>query len=211
MTTILYVDDMPMLTKFYGTALTKAGYEIITAESGETCLEILRKQAPDLILLDIMMNPMDGWEVLSKIRKDDPDHTIPVIMLTAKSIFPGEVFMYGEWFDGYIMKPLTIAALNTEIADYFLLRESISRETSGAQKAGANPAAIKEYGLLRVRVRVWERIIDRLEQMFANAEEMDISNQEILDQLDAIRDRLRMYKARCNELAATFEKGEGVN
>jgi DNA-binding response OmpR family regulator len=201
MMNILYIDDMPLLTKFYGQALTKAGYEITTAKSGEECLEILQTQKPDLILLDIMMKPMDGWQVLSRIRKNDPDHNIPVIMLTAKSIFPGEVFMYGEFFDGYIMKPLTIDALNKEISDYFLLRETIRRET-----AGANPATIDEYTLLRVRVNVWERIITRLEQMLANAEEMSISNEEIFKQLDAIKDRLRTYQTRCGELAATLKK-----
>ena len=204
MTNILYVDDMPLLTKFYGQALTKAGYEITTAKNGEDCLEILQTETPDLILLDIMMKPMDGWEVLTKIRKNDPDHTIPVIMLTAKSIFPAEVFMYGEFFDGYIMKPLTINALNKEIADYFHLKETISRETAGAQKEGATPATIQEYGLLRVRIKVWERIVARLEQMLANAEEMSISNEEIFKQLDALKDRLRTYQTRCNEIATTF-------
>ena len=205
MTTILYVDDMPMLTKFYGMALTKAGYEITTAESGEECLEILRTQTPDLILLDIMMKPMDGWEVLSGIRKNDPDHNIPVIMLTAKSIFSKDIFMYGEWFDGYIMKPLTIDALNKEIADYFLLRESINRETANAQKKGINPATIHEYSLLRVRVKVWERLLAHQEEMLADAEEVDISNELIREQINTIRDRIRTYQTRCDEIAATFE------
>ena len=61
MYTILIVDDSPMIVDVFVTMLERGGYKPITAFSGEECLETLRSTIPDLILLDIMMEPMDGW------------------------------------------------------------------------------------------------------------------------------------------------------
>ena len=82
---ILVVDDEDGVLYLISTILKKAGHNIITASNGEECLEILKKEKPDLILLDIMMPGMDGHDTC-KVIKTSPEYgSIPVAMLTVKS------------------------------------------------------------------------------------------------------------------------------
>ena len=69
MFTILVVDDSPFIVDVFVTMLERGGYRTVAAYGGEECLEILKTVTPDLILLDIMMEPMDGWETLRRSRK----------------------------------------------------------------------------------------------------------------------------------------------
>ena len=90
-------------------------YEIIPAESGKKCFELLEKNVkPDLILLDIMMPSMDGWEVFDKLRASQLWKSIPVIFLTARSdalaANAGALIA-----DDYIEKPIDIDELKTRI------------------------------------------------------------------------------------------------
>jgi CheY-like chemotaxis protein len=83
---ILVVDDEEDLRKILGEILRSEGYYVIFANSGEMCLEILKKEKPDLILMDIMMPGMDGWEVVQKIKEDESNKGIKISMLTVKSM-----------------------------------------------------------------------------------------------------------------------------
>ena len=90
MYTILVVDDSPFIVDVFVTMLERGGYRTVAAYGGEECLEILKTVTPDLILLDIMMEPMDGWETLEKIKENPTTKEIPVLMLTAKQLTPVE-------------------------------------------------------------------------------------------------------------------------
>jgi putative two-component system response regulator len=85
MSKILIVDDEMDIRFVIGKMLTKEGFEIIEAESGEVALEVLKENSPDLILLDVMMPGLDGWETCAKIKSEEKTSHIPVIMLTAKT------------------------------------------------------------------------------------------------------------------------------
>ncbi|HFD40066.1 MAG TPA: response regulator [Anaerolineae bacterium] len=80
---ILCIEDDPDMIDYIRLILTKAGYEVIGAEGGEAGLEAMRREAPDLILLDLMMPGMDGAEVLLHKKEDPAIRDIPVIALTA--------------------------------------------------------------------------------------------------------------------------------
>jgi DNA-binding response OmpR family regulator len=80
---ILVVDDEPDVTSFLAEALSSHGYRAITASSGEEALGAIPREPPDLILLDLMMPGMSGWEVLRKLR-DSAFAGIPVIVLSAR-------------------------------------------------------------------------------------------------------------------------------
>jgi DNA-binding response OmpR family regulator len=69
MTKIMAVDDEPDITKLIEKILKKAGYNVTTCNSGKECLEKYKKEKPDLVLLDVMMPGMDGWEVYKQIKK----------------------------------------------------------------------------------------------------------------------------------------------
>lgn len=90
-------------------------YEIIGANSGKMCFELLEKNVkPDLILLDIMMPKMDGWEVFDKLRANQKYKNIPVIFLTARS--DGFAANAGSMIaEDYIEKPVDIDELKTRI------------------------------------------------------------------------------------------------
>ncbi|KUL00043.1 MAG: Response regulator receiver protein, partial [Methanoculleus marisnigri] len=105
MYTILAVDDSPMIVDVFVTMLERGGYRPITAFSGEECLEVLNATPPDLVLLDIMMEPMDGWETLGRIKTNPATRDIPVLMLTAKPLTPEEANEYGAYIEDYILKP----------------------------------------------------------------------------------------------------------
>ena len=80
--TILAVDDESDVLLIVKTALQAEGYNVVTAPDGPDALKTAHEEKPDLILLDVMMPDMDGFEVLDKLRDDDVTCQIPVIMLT---------------------------------------------------------------------------------------------------------------------------------
>jgi len=84
MKSILVVDDEPDLRFVLRKMLEKEGYTINEAEDGEKALELLKGNKPDLILLDIMMPGMDGWETAKRIKSDPENKHIKIAMLTAK-------------------------------------------------------------------------------------------------------------------------------
>ncbi len=84
MQTILIIEDEPILQKALSVALQQAGYEIKSALEGETGLKLAKEIKPNLILLDLILPKMDGFEILSlcKLKKDESAKDIPVIILT---------------------------------------------------------------------------------------------------------------------------------
>ena len=82
---ILVCDDEPYILMALTDAVEMEGYDCVTAINGKEALERAREEIPDLILLDIMMPYMDGYEVCEALKADDATKGIPVIMLTAKS------------------------------------------------------------------------------------------------------------------------------
>lgn len=82
MQTILIIEDEPILQKALSVALQQAGYEIKSALEGETGLKLAKEIKPNLILLDLILPKMDGFEILSELKKDESVKDIPVIILT---------------------------------------------------------------------------------------------------------------------------------
>jgi CheY-like chemotaxis protein len=85
MAKILLVDDNSKIRIITRMMLEKTGHEVLEASSGEEGLKMLEKDTPDLILLDIMMPGMDGWEVCQKIKADEKYRDIPLVMLTVRA------------------------------------------------------------------------------------------------------------------------------
>lgn len=79
---ILFIEDESALQKTLGTSLAQEGYQIISATNGEEGLQMAKSQEPDLILLDLILPKMNGFEVLENLRKDNVIKDIPVVVLT---------------------------------------------------------------------------------------------------------------------------------
>lgn len=89
-------------------------YEVISAKSGKECLKILQKQTPDVIVLDLMMPQMNGWEVFDKLKENPKWRSIPVIILTART--DGFAERAGELIaEDYIKKPIDMEEFKSRI------------------------------------------------------------------------------------------------
>ncbi len=102
---ILAVDDEKNIVRLVQVNLERQGYEVVTANDGKEALEKVESERPDLVVLDVMMPYMDGFEVLQNLRRNSATRDIPVIMLTAKAqdadVFKG----WQSGVDCYLTKP----------------------------------------------------------------------------------------------------------
>lgn len=112
---ILMVDDDREMLTLGRLILEREGFEVVSANNGLAGLEALKKEENriDLILLDIMMLGMDGWQVLQTVKNDEHLSKIPVIMLTARHYLENEseTSTYAGLFDGYVVKPFVVKDL----------------------------------------------------------------------------------------------------
>ncbi len=111
----MVVDDNPDIVTIVKTILEVKGYGVQSAYSGQEVFNLLGEQKSDLILLDIMMPQMDGFEVLTRLKGDPDTASIPVILLTAKVQYDDVLGGYKTGADYYITKPFTSTQLITGI------------------------------------------------------------------------------------------------
>jgi DNA-binding response OmpR family regulator len=113
--TILIVDDDPDSLDIVRTFLESKGYDVHTARDGRDGLAKVDEVEPDLVLLDVMMPGMDGWEV-ARVIKNHPEHgAIRVVMLTARSGFSDKQEGLRAGADDYIVKPIRLDELATRV------------------------------------------------------------------------------------------------
>lgn len=112
---ILIVDDDIDTLKLVGLMLERQGYDIIVANNGTAGIQKAQQEIPDLILLDIMMPDMDGYEVTRVLRTDPSTAHIPIIMFTAKSMVDDKVAGFEAGVDDYLTKPTHPAELSAHI------------------------------------------------------------------------------------------------
>ena len=108
---ILLVDDEEDILDFLELILEEQGYSVIKANSGTEALAAAQVDRPDLILLDIMMPEMDGWEVLKLLKADEEVSHIPVAMLTARTEMKDKIQGLQEGAIDYICKPFVTKEL----------------------------------------------------------------------------------------------------
>lgn len=113
--TILVADDDPEILGLLATRLGKRGYRVIEAADGERALALAREQAPALVVLDVMMPRMNGWEVARSLRQGADTKHIKIVMLTAIGAQVNEMTspLYGV--DAYMDKPFQFAELESQI------------------------------------------------------------------------------------------------
>lgn len=102
---VLVVDDDPDVARFVEVNLRSAGYDVTVASNGEEGLEKAVELRPDLVLLDVMMPKLDGFEVAQRLRRDPRTSSSSIIMLTAKALSSDKVLGLSSGADDYIIKP----------------------------------------------------------------------------------------------------------
>jgi two-component system alkaline phosphatase synthesis response regulator PhoP/two-component system response regulator VicR len=116
---ILVVDDERHIVRLVEINLQRAGYDVVTAYDGVEALEKVKSEKPDMLVLDVMMPRMDGFEVLGKLQSDAATSSIPVIMLTAKA---QDADIFRGWQSGvssYLTKPFNPRELLTFVERIF--------------------------------------------------------------------------------------------
>ena len=111
MARILVVDDELNIVRLIQVNLERHGYQVETANNGVQALEKIRASRPDLLVSDVMMPEMDGFELLSNVRRDPTLNDLPVIMLTAKAQDRDVMDGYTRGADMYLTKPFNPAEL----------------------------------------------------------------------------------------------------
>lgn len=114
-TTVLVVDDEPDVRTLCRVNLEYKGYTVLEAAGGEEAFDRLENNKPDIILLDLMMPKMDGWEVLRRLKEDDQTASVPVILLTARADEESQLKGWSEGIVDYITKPFNPLALERYI------------------------------------------------------------------------------------------------
>lgn len=117
---ILIVDDDLETLRLVGLMLQRQGFEIVAANNGTQAMGIARNEKPDLIVLDIMMPDLDGYEVTQQLRKDPDTAPIPIILFTAKGLVEDKVKGYEVGADDYLTKPVHPAELVAKIKGLLL-------------------------------------------------------------------------------------------
>lgn len=113
--TILIVDDSPVEIKNLQDILHKKSYVLLTASSGKQGIEMAKSKKPDLIILDIVMNDMDGFETIRQLLKEEETKAIPVVFCSSKNQKADKVWAKTQGGKGYITKPFSEAEVWEEL------------------------------------------------------------------------------------------------
>ncbi len=113
---VVCVEDEPEMIDLIQLILNRKGFEVIGAHGGVEGLETIRKVKPDLVLLDLMMPEMDGWQVYQQLKADEATADIPVIVVTAKAQNIDKVLgLHIAKVDDYIPKPFSLQELVSRV------------------------------------------------------------------------------------------------
>jgi two-component system cell cycle response regulator DivK len=115
MTTILLVEDNEMNREMLSRRLQRRGYEVVIALDGQTSIEVARATKPDLILMDMSLPVVDGWEATRRLKTDDALKQIPVIALTAHAMANDRDKAIEAGCDDYDTKPIELSRLLEKI------------------------------------------------------------------------------------------------
>lgn len=103
---VMVIDDDAPTLEVMKLLLPRLGWKPVMVSSAMEALQILKNEHPRVILLDIMMSPMSGWEFLDKVKKDPDLKKIPILLFTAKHIWPEEYARYADEVAGVLEKPV---------------------------------------------------------------------------------------------------------
>ena len=171
---LLIVDDVLSNIETIESLLSESGLTIWTASSGKLAIEMVKKKKPSIILLDLRMPDMDGYEVARKLRSDPDSIIVPIIAFTASVINIDKVMETGL-FDGCLMKPVSLKNLKQQLSKF--LKHSVSHQEA---------AAVKSPGLKLIELP--EELIDTFS---AFKQRLDT---EIVPAYEEIKDQLVIFR-----------------
>jgi two-component system OmpR family response regulator len=177
---ILVVDDEPSITDLLSTALRYLGYQVTTAATGSAALDAAASAAPDLVVLDVMLPDIDGFEVCRRLR--DAHDFVPVIFLSARDTEDDRITGFVRGGDDYVAKPFSLEELTLRIS-------ALLRRVRGGDDADTPRLRYRDLEMDEDRHQVWragrEVLLSptefRLLRYFLLNPERVLSKQQILD------------------------------
>ena len=173
MPSVLIVDDERMLVETISYNLQKAGFETIAAFDGESALQQVREHKPDLIVLDVMLPKISGWEVCRALRQDpDLQTSAPVLMLTARGEESDKVIGLELGADDYLVKPFGMRELVARVRA--LLRRAAPQENPPEGQSPTLRAGFIEMDLARHEVRLRNQENGAVSEVKLSLKEFDL-------------------------------------
>lgn len=153
--TLVVADDVEANRELLRSHFENTHHRLLLASNGEEALELVKHEAPDVVLMDVRMPVMDGLETLRQLRREPGYQLLPVIALTASKLPPAGQAHNAPGFDGVIMKPFTRAQLFRELAQFIPLAEKkkVIIETSDQ----LDPERAEKWRTFAAHLREWER------------------------------------------------------
>ena len=174
---ILIVDDQPANLSILSDALEPEGYRILAAPSGEVALDIARRVLPDLILLDVLMPGMDGFETCRQLKNEESTREIPVIFVTAKDETESVVEGFRVGGVDYIPKPFekeeALARVETHLKIHRLTRELIHKNEALEQEI------VRRTQAEQARDRAQQALVEQNERLEEQNRALEEANRQI--------------------------------
>jgi two-component system OmpR family response regulator len=200
MHTILVVDGHRDVVDIVAKMLERGGYRSVAAYSGKEGMEIVTTVTPDLILLEILMEQTDGWEMLERIKKNAATADTPVLILTTQQLTPAEMEKHGNDIEDYVLKPVTDFELYTAIEHVFHRRKTIQSDVDRAIKEGVDGDIVREYALLVRSIDINKRFLNLFETRYNLNNSSFTANDDISRALKKLDSTIRAEKTRLHEI-----------
>lgn len=204
--TILIVDDSPYIVDGLVALLKRRGFNPIATHGGDEALSLLATVKPDIILLDIMMEPMDGWETLDRLKANPETKDIPVLMFSAKKITPEEGQQHCLNIEDFVSKPVNPTQLLEAIKQIFARRSEVKTEAQSAKDAGVDAGLIEEYSALRKSIEVDTNLLSVLRKACDMNNPGRETPAEDLAAIQKLEAKIKVDEQRLKEINEKFPK-----
>ncbi|MCK5285023.1 MAG: PleD family two-component system response regulator [Alphaproteobacteria bacterium] len=189
---ILVVDDILPNVKLLEAKLTSEYYEVLTATSGAEALEKVKSESPDLVLLDVMMPGMDGFEVCTKIKEDQDLAHIPVVMVTALTDSADKVRGLEAGADDFLSKPINDIALMARVRSLVRLKMALD-EWRMREKTASQLGVVDDFS------NVMDELSDKANILIV--EDKDFEQRKMEETLQTVHDKITMVKSGAEAVA----------
>jgi DNA-binding response OmpR family regulator len=163
---LLIVDDDVLIREIYQSVLSASGYLVDVAGDLPTTEWMLQQLIPDYLLLDLMMRPKSGWEILMHLKQNQKSQNLPVILFSGKVVYAHEIRRYGEEVIGYIRKPTRLPDIIQEIARVSSCQNDTLVTVEKAASAGFSNKELIEFSDLLLNIPVLDKLVAALQQNF---------------------------------------------
>lgn len=188
--TVLVVDDSTFIVEGL-VALLKKNYRAIPSFGGEECLQILRTEMPSVIILDIMMEPMDGWETLSRIKDNPRTRHIPILMFSAKKISFEEAEAHRIRIDDFLTKPVSPKELLSAVARILERQDRKKRILSFWTARGVPVEKIEEYQALSSNLEIDTNLLAVMKKHLDHPSITELQREELGSSIVVLEERIR--------------------